>query len=188
MDGLEGKSEVAGNYKRRRLSCGDLSLRVLALLLTLVGAIVLGLGKQNKVVPLKIIPTLPPVNVAVTAKWQYSSAFVFNVVSNAIACSYAAISLLLLLADKNGSKGLAMLILLLDLAMVALLFSANGAAGAIGLTGYQGNSHVQWRKVCDVFGEFCRHVAVGVALSLFGSLAFFMLVALAAMRILKKTN
>lgn len=75
MDGLEGKSEVAGNYKRK-LNHGDLSLRVLALALTLVAAIVLGVGKQNKVVPLKIIPTLPPVNVAVTAKWQYSSAFV----------------------------------------------------------------------------------------------------------------
>lgn len=109
-------------------------------------------------------------------------------VSNAIACSYAAISLLLLLADKNGNKGLAMLILLLDLAMVALLFSANGAAGAVGLVGYQGNSHVQWRKVCDVFGEFCSHVAVAVALSLLGSLAFFLLVALAAIRILKKAN
>lgn len=187
MDGLEGKSEVAGNYKRK-LNYSDLSLRVLALALTLVAAIVLGVGKQNKVVPLKIIPTLPPVNVAVTAKWQYSSAFVFNVVSNAIACSYAAISLLLVLADKNGNKGLAMLILLLDLAMVALLFSANGAAGAVGLVGYQGNSHVQWKKVCNVFGKFCSHVAVAVLLSLLGSLAFFLLVAFAAMRILKKTN
>lgn len=187
MDGLEGKSEVAGNHKRE-LNYGDLSLRVLALALTLVAAIVLGVGKQTKVVPLKIIQTLPPVNVAVSAKWQYSSAFVFNVVSNAIACSYAAISLLLLLADKNGNKGLAMLILLLDLAMVALLFSANGAAGAVGLVGYQGNSHVQWRKVCDVFGEFCSHVAVAVVLSLLGSLAFFLLVALAAIRILKKAN
>lgn len=75
MDGLEGKSEVARNYKRK-LSYGDLSLRVLALVLTLVAAIVLGVGKQNKVVSIKIIPTLPPVNVAATAKFQYSSAFV----------------------------------------------------------------------------------------------------------------
>lgn len=187
MDGLEGKSEVARNYKRKLSYC-DLSLRVLALVLTLVAAIVLGVGKQNKVVSIKIIPTLPPVNVAATAKFQYSSAFVFYLVSNAIACSYAAISLLLLLADKNGNKGLAMLIVLLDLAMIGLLFSANGAAGAIGLLGYQGNSHVQWKKVCDIFGKFCGHVAVSLILSLFGSLAFFLLVALAAMRILKKTN
>lgn len=112
----------------------------------------------------------------------------FHVVSNAIACSYAAISVLVLLANKGGKTGTVMTIIVLDLAMVALLFSATGAAGAIGLMGHQGNSHVQWKEVCGVFDKFCKQAAVSLVLSLLGSLAFFLLVALAAVRILKKTH
>lgn len=63
-----------------------------------------------------------------------------------------------------------------DLIMVALLFSATGAAGAIGLMGAHGNSHVQWKKVCNVFGKFCGQVAASGTLSLFGAIAFFLLV------------
>lgn len=73
MEGMEGKVML----KQRKVSGGDLGLRVLAFLLTLVAAIILGVDKQTKVVPLKLVPTLPPVDVPVSAKWQYLSAFVY---------------------------------------------------------------------------------------------------------------
>lgn len=105
-------------------------------------------------------------------------------VVNAIACAYAAISLLLILATKGGKS--VVVLVLLDLAMVALLFSSIGAAGAIGLIGYKGNSHVQWREVCSVFGKLCNRVAASVALSTFAALAFFILVGFSAVRLAKK--
>ncbi|CAI9779779.1 unnamed protein product [Fraxinus pennsylvanica] len=111
------------------------------------------------------------------------SAFVYFVVANAIACSYAAISLILTLV---GNKGLTMVIIIFDLVMVALLHSSGGAALAVGLLGYEGNSRVQWKKVCGVFGKFCNQAAIGIGLSLFGAALFFLLVVLAALHHKKK--
>ncbi|KAH7573623.1 hypothetical protein ACOSP7_007401 [Xanthoceras sorbifolium] len=187
MDGVERKMVT----NERKVSRLDMVLRVLALVLTLVAAIVLGMDKQTKVVPIKLLASLPPVNVPVSARWHYLSAFKYHVVTNAIACAYAAVSLLLLVVARNkgGKSGVVvMMIIVLDLAMVALLFSSNGAAGAIGIIGYQGNSHLQWNKVCNVFGKFCDRVAVSIVSSLFAALAFFLLVSFAALRLLKKPN
>lgn len=108
--------------------------------------------------------------------------------ANAIACSYALASLLLSLADMCGKKGLSLLIIILDLAAVALLFSGNGAATAVGVLGYHGNSHVQWNKVCDVFGKFCNQVAGAIVVSLLGSLAFFFLVVFAALNLRRESK
>ncbi|OMO53717.1 hypothetical protein CCACVL1_28409 [Corchorus capsularis] len=182
MSGNDGKKQ----FMSRKVSNCDLILRVLALLLTLVSAIVLGVDRQTKVVPVQIAPNLPPVNVAAQAKWHYLSAFVYSFVSNIIACSYAAISILIAMGTRNGKKGLAAIIILVDLIMVALLFSSNGAALAIGLMGYKGNSHVQWNKVCNVFDKFCDQVAVSIVLSLLGSIAFVFLVAMAAISLHKR--
>lgn len=69
--GKEVKVESGG--KLRPL---DLVLRVVALVLTLAAAVLLGVDKQTKLVPLQILPSLPPVTVAVSAEWHYLSAFV----------------------------------------------------------------------------------------------------------------
>lgn len=64
----------------------------------------------------------------------------------------------------------------LDKFTVALLFSGNGAAAAVGVLGYKGNSHVNWNKVCNVFDKFCGQMAASIGVSLLGSLAFLLLV------------
>ncbi|KAI4317640.1 hypothetical protein L6164_025495 [Bauhinia variegata] len=185
-NGVEGKGIMGSNSKS--FGVCDLLLRVLALLLTLVATIVLGVDKQTTVVPVKLVDTLPAVNVAVTAKWHYLSAFVYMVVANAIACAYAALSLLLTLANRGKSKGLGTMIIILDALMVALLFSGNGAATAVGLLGYQGNSHVRWNKVCNVFDKFCNQVAAAIVVSLVGSAAFLLLVLVPVLKIHRQIN
>jgi len=72
MDGLERR--VVASQSEGASTC-DLLLRVLALVLTLAAAIVLGVDKQTKVVPIKIVDTLPAINLPVSAKWHYLSAF-----------------------------------------------------------------------------------------------------------------
>lgn len=106
-------------------------------------------------------------------------------VSNAIACSYAAISILLSLSGKKSSV---LITIILDLLMVALLFSGIGAAGAIGLMGYKGNSHVRWKKVCNVYGRFCNQAVAAIALSFLGSVVFVLLITLAVLRLHKKSK
>lgn len=109
-------------------------------------------------------------------------------VANAVACSYGTLSSILILTNyRGGKKGLCtMSIVILDLAMVALLASGIGAATAIGLIGYRGNSHVHWNKVCDVFGKFCSQMLIAIVTSFLGSIAFLFLVMLAALDLHKK--
>ncbi|KAF8401541.1 hypothetical protein HHK36_012483 [Tetracentron sinense] len=190
MEGTEvsesrGSDLKVANPKTVRSS--DFLLRLLALALTLAPAIVLGVAKETETVAITLVPTLPPLNVPVTAKWQYMSAFVYFVVTNSIACAYATLSLVLSIANRGGKSGLALMLIILDLVMVALLFSGNGAAAAIGVVGYKGNSHAQWNKVCNVFGIYCRHIAASIVLSLLGALVFFLLVVLSALSLHKKS-
>ncbi|KAL1548509.1 CASP-like protein 1E2 [Salvia divinorum] len=170
--------EVAMANRRSMRGC-DVVLRFLALALCLAAAAVLGVNKETKMVAMTLVPTLPPVNIPATAKWHYLSAFTYFMVANGIACGYAATSLVLILANRNGKKGITKVIILFDLVMVVLLFSAIGAAGAIGLIGFQGNSRVQWNKVCNVFDKFCHQGAASFGLSVAASVAFFFIVVLA---------
>lgn len=71
-----GEKQVVAVANKRATSLPDLVLRFLALALTLAAAVLLGVNKQSTVVPIALVPTLPPVNVEVTAKWHYLSAFV----------------------------------------------------------------------------------------------------------------
>lgn len=62
---------------KRKMRYTDLFLRLIALVLSLAAAIILGLDKQTKVVPITLVSTLPPINVPVTAKYHYLSAFTY---------------------------------------------------------------------------------------------------------------
>ncbi|XP_027121126.1 CASP-like protein 1E2 [Coffea arabica] len=186
--GLEGRGKEVEVANKSSVRGSDVILRFLAFASTLVAAIVLGVDKQTKLVSMTVVSTLPPITVPVTAKWHYMSAFVYFVVANVVACAYAALSLLLVLGNRGAKKGLALMIITLDLVMVALLFSGGGAALAVGLIGYRGNSHVQWNKVCNVFGRFCDQVAGAIGVSLLGSAAFLLLVLLAMINLHKKHN
>lgn len=72
MDGVESKRAK----ERGGRTTSFLLLRFMALVLTLAAAIVLGVNKQTKVVPIQVVDTLPPLNVPVVAKWHYLSACV----------------------------------------------------------------------------------------------------------------
>ncbi|KAL2459235.1 CASP-like protein 1E1 [Forsythia ovata] len=181
-----GDKQVVVVANKRTMRFSDLVLRFLALALTLAAAVLLGVNKETKVVPIELVPTLPPLNIGVTAKWHYLSAFVYFVVANAIACAYAAISLVLTMTNRAGKKGLGMIITIFDLVMVALLFSSAGASFAVGLIGFRGNSHLQWKKVCNVFDKFCDQTAAAIGISLVGSILFFLMVLLATLNLHKK--
>ncbi|KAK2393965.1 CASP protein 1E1 [Trifolium repens] len=166
----------------------NLLLRLCAMVLTLVAAVVIAADKQTTVVPIKLTDSLPPLNVPVTAKWHYLSAYVYFVVANVIACIYATLSFIIALANGHKSKLLVTLVTLLDAIMVALLFSGNGAALAIGVLAKQGNSHVRWNKVCNVFDKFCNQVAASCLISLLGSLVFILITVLPVLRVHRRTT
>ncbi|KAK8623855.1 hypothetical protein V6N13_065217 [Hibiscus sabdariffa] len=160
--------------------CESIS-RVLAVLRTLGAAIIIGVNKQTKFLPLQFSPAFPPVDVAAKAKWHYLSALVYLLVANIAASAYAAISTLVVLATRSAAIGFGQTIIVFDVSIVGLLFSAKGAALAVGIIGYKGNSHLQWNKVCIFFDSFCDRIAISIVLSLAASFALIGLVALAVL-------
>ncbi|XP_029116265.1 CASP-like protein 1E2 [Elaeis guineensis] len=166
---------------------GNMILRLVALATTLVAAIVIGTAKQVKTVNIQVAPTLPPLPVSAVAKTSYASAFVYFLIANVIACVYAAISLGTSTMKRASKSKLRLSLSIIDIAMVALLFSGNGAALTFGLLGKYGNSHVKWQKVCNVFDKFCLHVAVSSIASLLGALAYVLLVLLAIVSLHKRS-
>lgn len=113
----------------------------------------------------------------------------YFVVVNAVASAYAAVSLVLSLANRGGkssSSSSSLLVFFLDVIMVSLLFSSIGATSAVGMVGYEGNKHVQWKEVCSTFGKFCGQTAAALVLSVLGSIAFIFLIVLSASALHKK--
>ncbi|KAH6795843.1 hypothetical protein C2S51_036829 [Perilla frutescens var. frutescens] len=110
----------------------------------------------------------------------------YFVVANAIASGPGAISLLLILANRKGNKGITMMITLFDLVAVVLVFSGVGAAGTIGLLGYKGNRHVGWKKVCYVFQKYCGQAIASIIISAIGGTILLLLVVLAIFSHYKK--
>ncbi|KAL1832532.1 hypothetical protein DCAR_0102547 [Daucus carota subsp. sativus] len=181
-----GESKDVRVASKKSVRFSDLFLRLMALALTLAAAVTLGLSKQTAIVPITLVSTLPPMNVPVTAQWHDMSAFKYFVVTNAISCGYGALSLILAVANRGKRNGLAVLIIVLDILVLAVLASGIGAASAVGILGYNGNKHVHWEKVCHVFGKFCHQVAAAIVVSLLGSLAFLFLLVLSALDLQKK--
>ncbi|KAF6150514.1 hypothetical protein GIB67_030315 [Kingdonia uniflora] len=100
----------------------------------MVAAITMGVSNETKVVPVTVLPNLPPVDLEATVKWQYESSSKYFMARNIIACVYATLSLVLLIVNRARSRGLELTLMVLDLVMLALLFSTNGAVGIIGST------------------------------------------------------
>lgn len=69
--------EVEVVNRSSNFSGKDLAVRFLALTLTLVAAILLGVDKETKTVSVTLVSSLPPIDLPVTAKWTQMSAFVY---------------------------------------------------------------------------------------------------------------
>ncbi|CAN6467744.1 unnamed protein product [Victoria cruziana] len=151
-------------------------LRLISFFATLVATIVMALSKETSIIPFVLSPVLPPIQISAPAKYHYSSAFVYFVVVNAIACGYAAVSMALWCSKKAArSKGFTAALCAVDVIMLALVSTGTGAAAAIGLVGKKGNSHLNWNKICNHFGRFCSQVAAAIGVSIVGILAFLLL-------------
>ncbi|GAV83381.1 DUF588 domain-containing protein [Cephalotus follicularis] len=177
---------VESSSWRVRSCC--IMLRLLGVLLTLIATILTGVDKETKIVSITITKTLPPLHLPLTAKWQYMSANVFFLVANAIACVYAAASLVVYIAAKRFKTNAALVLNILDILITGLLLSANGAAIAVGLIGVNGNSHANWNKVCNMFDEFCRRLTIAIVLSMIGSSVFLWLVVLTVYTLHRKLS
>ncbi|KAG2597546.1 hypothetical protein PVAP13_5KG374628 [Panicum virgatum] len=77
MGGVGGPAAGGGRAAAPVDACG-VALRVFVLAATLVAAVVMGVDRQTRTIEITLTDTLPPLQVPVTAKWSYSSAFVYD--------------------------------------------------------------------------------------------------------------
>lgn len=75
MGGVGAAAPVGGGRGVPVDACG-VALRAFVVAATLVAAVVMGVDRQTRTIQITLADTLPPLEVPVTAKWSYSSAFV----------------------------------------------------------------------------------------------------------------
>lgn len=101
---------------------------------------------------------------------------------------YSAFSLAIAILNRAGTRNVDLPFALADLLLAVLLFSCNSAATAINMILEDGNDNLNWGKVCSAFDKFCSQVTGSIVLSMFASLAYLLLVALAVFGFYKKSQ
>ncbi|GER55878.1 CASP-like protein 8 [Striga asiatica] len=164
---------------------GDLVLRFLLFASCVAAVIVMVTGKQSELIPIPF----PPFLVSRDAKFNHSPALIYFVAAVSVAGLYAAIttivSFFVVLKPTSYIKLVSHLVIF-DVLVLGIMAAATGAAGAVAYIGLKGNSHVQWRKICDIYDGFCKHIGSSVAVSLFGSVVLTLLIIISVRALSKR--
>ncbi|RWW29429.1 hypothetical protein BHE74_00048410 [Ensete ventricosum] len=152
-------------------------LRIVAIVLTFISAVVMGAARQTTTVIGTDVNTGLLTSFTGTVKSTYSAAYVYFVVANVVVFFYSVVSLVLSMVNKAGLASMPLIFSIADLLMVVLLFSSNGAAAAISVVAENGQQNLAgWDKICNLVGGFCARVNAAVVVSMLASVAYVMLV------------
>ncbi|GAB4830740.1 hypothetical protein Ancab_004772 [Ancistrocladus abbreviatus] len=149
----------------RRLKVAELILRLLICALGVLAAALIGSDSQVKAF----------FSLQKKAKFTDMKALVFLVIVNGIAAGYSIIQALRCVVSMvRGSvlcnKPLAWAIFSGDQMMAYLTLAAVAAAGQSSIYAKLGQAELQWMKLCDMYGKFCRQSGGGMASALVASL------------------
>uniref|UniRef100_A0A1D1Z525 CASP-like protein n=1 Tax=Anthurium amnicola TaxID=1678845 RepID=A0A1D1Z525_9ARAE len=156
-------------------------LRFVALAATFVAAIVMGVAKETKT-----ILTNDGSSVDLQIKATGASQFDYFIAVNAIVCFYSAASLAMWVLSRGGSKGLALALTMVDLVVVAFLFSGLGSASAMGVLLRKGSGDL-YPRVCNVYGKFCGRVAAAIVMSSFADVSYLAITVLSYLNLYKSS-
>ncbi|KAK1292533.1 hypothetical protein QJS10_CPB17g01437 [Acorus calamus] len=155
----------------------DVLLRLLLFSATVTATVVMVTANQSKTIvsPFLAFP------ITREAKFVHSPAFIYFIVACSVTCLYSVLTILtscFAVAKRSPSSGLLFFLMFMDVFMLGVMASATGSAGSIAYVGLKGNSHVQWNKICNIYGKFCRHIGSSVGVGIIASIALVMLVIL----------
>ncbi|KAF8690740.1 hypothetical protein HU200_041124 [Digitaria exilis] len=191
VDAESGKAAAAAAEPVPPVSGGgfsgaDVALRALLFAVTLAGLVVLATAKQTVLFPVPLLGVVVPM----PAKFKDSPAFIYLLVALCVTCLYSlltAVGKLVSGSSASTAKNI-FLLLLLDVLYAAVMASATGSAGGVAWIGLKGNSHTRWNKICDAYGNFCRHIGSSVFLSLIASIILVLLAAINAHSLYRRTR
>ncbi|KAL0388695.1 UNVERIFIED_CONTAM: CASP-like protein 1D1 [Sesamum radiatum] len=193
VDKAATPSDIRGPAERaassRSFAAADVVLRFLLFASGVVAVVVMVTSKQTELIPIPIppflIPLLPNLRRAKIKRIQSQ----YFVAALSVAGLYGAITTLIslfALCKPASHPRLLSHFVIFDVLLFGIVAAATGTAGGVGYIGLKGNSHVQWRKICDIYGEFCRHIGASIAVSLFGSVVLALLVLLSIYSLSKR--
>ncbi|GFP81908.1 CASP-like protein 1 [Phtheirospermum japonicum] len=163
----------------------DVVLRFLLFASCLVSVLVMVTSQQEQLIPI----SFPPYLITQEAKFKHSPAFVYFVIALSVAGIYAIITTLVsffALFKPGCYHKLVSHFVIFDVLFLGIMAAATGAAGAVAYIGLRGNNHVQWRKICDLYDNFCKHIGSSIAISLIGSVVLTLLVILSIRSLSKR--
>ncbi|CAL9090773.1 unnamed protein product [Musa acuminata var. zebrina] len=169
----------------------DFGLRLLLFASAVTALVVMVTSKQTKLIPVTVAPSSQIFLVSRDAKFQHSPAFIYLVAALSVTGLYSIITMLVSLfsiASPSPSPKTLFLLILFDTLMAGVMASATGNAGSVAYIGLKGNSHVNWNKICNMYGKFCRHVGSSTAVSLIASIVLVLLVVLSSYSLYRRSR
>ncbi|KAJ3688481.1 hypothetical protein LUZ61_017645 [Rhynchospora tenuis] len=144
---------------------GVITFRAIAIILLALAAGRMGTANQDVYFPNQEIHTF--------TCHDYPT-FMYFMSVNILACVFSLVLQFISVYQKDKTMWVQTLISSIDVVMVALLFSANGAALALYLLSYNGLSieSLSWNAMCDTLFIFCSQVLNAITVSLCGSVAY----------------
>ncbi|CAD5169410.1 unnamed protein product [Musa acuminata subsp. malaccensis] len=168
----------------------DFGLRLLLFASAVTALVVMVTSKQTKLISVTVAPS-SQILVSRDAKFQHSPAFIYLVAALSVTGLYSIITMLVSLfsiASPSPSPKTLFLLILFDTLMAGVMASATGNAGSVAYIGLKGNSHVNWNKICNMYGKFCRHVGSSTAVSLIASIVLVLLVVLSSYSLYRRSR
>ncbi|KAK7399651.1 hypothetical protein VNO78_10838 [Psophocarpus tetragonolobus] len=171
---VELSLNVVSDTKPKKKNWVILSLRFIAFLATASATLVMALNKQTKSLVVATIGTTP-VTITLTAIFHHTPAFIFFVIVNGIATLYNLVVIAVnILGPHCDCKGPRFgLVAILDVMIMALAATGDGAAAFMAELGRNGNSHARWDKICDKFEAYCNRGGVALIASFIGIIVLF---------------
>lgn len=168
----------------------DFALRLLLLACSVTALVVMVTSDQTKQIPTMLPAPYPPY-VSRDAKFNHSPAFIYLVAALAVTILYSLVTMLAsasVISNPSPSPKLLFLLILFDALMAGIMASAMGSAAGVAYIGVKGNVHVNWMKICDKFGKYCRYVGSSVALSLAASVVLVLLVVISSYSMYRRSR
>ncbi|CAL0320197.1 unnamed protein product [Lupinus luteus] len=163
-----------------------LSLRVIAFLATASATIVMATNKETKNL---IVATIGSTSIkaTITAKFNQSPAFVFFVIANASASLHNLVMIAVeTLGPQYDYKGLRLaMIAILDMLVMGLASSGDGAASFISELGKNGNKDARWNKICDKFENYCSQGGGALIASFIGLILLLIITVMSITNLIK---
>ncbi|XP_030551460.1 CASP-like protein 1D1 [Rhodamnia argentea] len=163
----------------------DVLLRVLFFASTLTALVVMVTANQTNPAT-AAAPRLPA---PLEAKFDNSPALIYFVAAMSVACLYSIITALAsisVILAPIFAKDFLLFFVICDVVILGIIASATGTAGTVGYIGLNGDSHVNWGKVCNVYDTFCQHIGAASAVSLFAAVILVVLITLSVVNLHKK--